>query len=134
MTYERINMRRVVKLVHERGMAAMLEHTGGGVRTIFAGPVRHEPGFGDRWAAVAGPGVVEGEARYVGHPVDFYVGPNDSGEAIPLTVSDLAVTSDEDVAALIVAQARQPDSAVPLSVEQVWALGLDGTGRGVRPV
>lgn len=110
--YDRIDMDRVNALVNAAGVKSSIQHTGGGCWTIYAGDTHDEPGWGERWAAIAGPGwstgtLAEGQHFYA-NPDDFYVGPDDDGDDLTIsTVSRLGVTSDEDVAALIVAQARR---------------------------
>jgi hypothetical protein len=78
-------------LAVRHGIPAYVEHTGGGVATIYAG----KPDDAGRYAACAGPGTFAHRfygGAHVGDSADFYVGPDDDGEslfsAIPLDASD----------------------------------------------
>lgn len=121
------DMTRVAELLRTlHGLpSAYVEHTGGGIATIYAGNV-HTDGEGEtRYAALGGPGVyrdrqvdadravtyAEGDLR------DFYIGADDDGEAVPLAtetllasglLSSLSGANETEVAILIAAQARQP--------------------------
>lgn len=90
-----INMDKVVRILKdEYDIHAYVEQTGGGTATIFAGELRSVERKAitgvvvteDRWQAVAGPGWFEGpgwtNAR--GDVSDFYIGPDDDGEADPV--------------------------------------------------
>lgn len=93
-----IDMEAVADELRRRGVHSYVEQTGGGVATIYAGPQHEEPGWGTRWACLAGPGWFDGPlwTLPVGDLGDFYVGPDDDGETEPLrtkrehTVADVA--------------------------------------------
>lgn len=95
-----IDMDEVVNLIHEAGIPAYVEQTGGGCATIYAGTryVSREPftrwtpngvpaeiviDETVRWSAGAGPGWFEGPGWTNGRGVteDFCVGIDDDGEA-----------------------------------------------------
>jgi hypothetical protein len=138
-----INLDRVVALLTARGVFAYVEQTGGGCATIYAGPTHHEPGWGDRYAACAGPGWFTGGQAPEGGPMftggrarldDFVVGADDDGETTPTTPLHVGATTEEDVADLIAAQVALPDPMTQLNADQLDALGFDSTARGFRRV
>lgn len=99
-------MNRIVELLQAKGVAnAYVEQTGGGCATIYAGPT-HLDGNGDeRWAVCAGPGWFTNGGGAFGDRADFYIGPDDDGEA-PLDELDRPTedTTDEQVAEMILRQ------------------------------
>lgn len=130
------DMQKVVELVKAAGVTAYVEHTGGGVATIYAG---EEVDFkdGDHTYRVhkvaAGPGTY---AQY-GAPMwaslrDFAVGPNDYGEAGYVDCSEVGAHTVEDIAKIIVAQASLPFGEL-LDREALTELGFDPTGRSMPP-
>lgn len=86
--------------LHARGIDAYVEQTGGGCATIYAGPTHEEPGWGKRWACLAGPGWFDGPGwtNPKGDPNDFYIGPDDDGVAEawsnPLRTTDATEIAD----------------------------------------
>lgn len=113
----------VVDLVRRAGVHSYVEQTGGGCATIFAGARRPHPadttGRDVLWACCAGPGTYGwGQVPSVADPTDFYVGADDEGESMPLTVADVGAFTEEAVARLIVAQATQADPTTPLSTTE----------------
>ena len=69
---------------------AYVEYTGGGTATIYAGPKfinpEDDPGYGERYTLIAGPGWFEGEIGKVSLE-EFYYGPDDDGFAEPNKVT-----------------------------------------------
>lgn len=128
-----INMDRIIEILNERlNVSAYVEQTGGGVATIFAGAIRQEEGYGDRYAAVAGPGTFGwGQRPSVADSVDFCVGADDSGETDPIYCAEVGAVTEVQIAMLIAAQAVKADPTIPLSGDEVEALGFDATGRGI---
>lgn len=126
-----INMDRIIDILNSRlEVSAYVEQTGGGVATIFAGAIRQEEGYGDRYAAVAGPGTYGwGQRPSVADSVDFCVGADDSGETDPIYCAEVGAVTEVQIAMLIAAQATKADPTIPLSGDEVEALGFDGTGR-----
>lgn len=106
-----INLDVVVLFVRAFGVEATVEQTGGGTATIYAGGIRQEEGYGDRYAAVAGPGWFEGPGWTQGRASteDFYVGPDDYGDVTPVICQEVGADDEVKVARLIVAQAVQND-------------------------
>jgi hypothetical protein len=102
----------VVDRIHEQGVWAYVEHTGGGCATIYAGAWHTVPdGRYDRtmYSAVAGPGTYGwGEKPNVGHTDEFFIGADDHGDTVGVTCATLAIQSTRDLADLIVAQTRLP--------------------------
>lgn len=131
MTTTTIDLDLVVRYLHEehRLEDAYVEQTGGGVATIYAGLSWEDPAIGTRWSAIAGPGSFSYTAHSTADLAEFYVGPDDQGESEPLAAADLGITTEEQAARLIAAQAQSPNDV--LGVDAVEALGLDGTGRGL---
>jgi hypothetical protein len=102
-----IDMHRVCDLLTERGIFAYVEHTGGNVATIFAGEVYEDEDGESRYPAIAGPGRFEGPwwSNPRGETADFYIGPDDDGEA---SVDCVPEDSDEvDLTNLIEAQVNR---------------------------
>ncbi|MFG1820823.1 hypothetical protein ACGFIF_44205 [Kribbella sp. NPDC049174] len=102
----------IVDRIHERGVWAYVEMTGGGVATIFAG-AWHTGWDGEHprtvYAAVAGPGDYRmPESPNTGHTDEFNIGADDQGETFGIDCAELEIASSADVADLIVAQARLP--------------------------
>jgi hypothetical protein len=124
------NMQRVLHLVLRAGVHAYIEQTGGGCMTIYAGAQHEDSEGATRWAAIAGPGVVRAGFT-LGDWCDFYVGVDDDGETMPISISDVGCNSWQDIADLIIAQARAEGASEPLGCDAIEALGLDGTGRGI---
>jgi len=131
----------VAQLGELHGVSAFVEQTGGGVATIYAGPIRRQsaectcprsetltehdaecpvPAGGyARYAAIAGPGVYGwGQGPSTADLGDFYIGADDDGETDPLVVADVGVTREEDVARLIAFQAKKVDPTQPLTLAE----------------
>lgn len=119
MSGHRIDLDAIVARIHEQGVWASVEMTGGGCATIFAGARRTVPDNpGDpyctcehtEFAAVAGPGTYGwGQGPSFGHTTEFFISADDNGEGSAVDCSDLGIDpSEEDLAALIVAQTRLP--------------------------
>lgn len=123
----------VVALVRAAGVDCYVTSTGGNCATIFAGPTRtveDGPYLTRLSACCAGPGSYDVRApeRSLASFDDFVVGPDDQGEATPIVVDEVGARTVEQVAALIIAQARLDDPTVALTLDEVQALGLDGWG------
>lgn len=108
-----LNMDTIVEVLIERGVPAYVEHTGGGVATIYAGEQRQRR-LEQEWptfSVIAGPGTLRhrdyGFSTAWSH--DFYVGPD--MQDIPLGVeTTIDPRSNEvDVANLIVDKVREYD-------------------------
>lgn len=105
-----LHLEEVARLVRDAGVNCVLDTSGGGIATIWAGPTRHETGYGIRFAALAGPGSFGwGHTPSRGTTAEFFIGPDDNGEASPLDLAAVDARTDAQVAALIVAQARLHD-------------------------
>jgi hypothetical protein len=109
MSHDLLNLDLVVELVHEVGIWADVEQTGGGCATIYAG-ARYLDQSGDlRYAAVAGPGTFGwGRVPSTAATSEFWISADDNGLSRPLDAPELGIRCEHDVAALIVAQARMP--------------------------
>ena len=100
------DMDALVALVAARGVKAYVEHTGGGVATIYTG----DPDDDGYYVAAAGPGVIQHRdyGMNVAHRGDFYVGPDgdeDTYDEVPEDatleqIADLIVTTHTRVAPL----------------------------------
>jgi hypothetical protein len=75
-----LNLTTIVRRVRRAGVHAYLAQTGGGVATIYAGPVRVE-GDAEYYAVAAGPGWFEGAGWRNGRADDaeFTVGRDNDG-------------------------------------------------------
>lgn len=132
-----LHLEEVARLVRAAGVNCVLDTSGGGVATLWAGPTRQEGGYGIRFAALAGPGSYGwGHHRSTGTTAEFFVGPDDDGQADSLDVATVGARTDTQVAALIVAQARLADPRHPLTPAAARAaldqLGEPDTG-STRP-
>lgn len=96
---EVIDLDQVVAALKRHRVKAIVEMTGGGVATLFAGPTHEEPGYGTRFAAACGPGYFAGPNYTLPRVVvgDIFVGPDDDGGA-PVTEP---TTIDELVEAIV---------------------------------
>lgn len=135
-TERELNLDRIVEILvnQHRLDQAYVEQTGGGVATIYAGPTRPDPEdpSARRFAAVAGPGSYGwGHRASVASLDEFYVGPDDQGEADAIDVATVGAVTEEQVAALIAAQARRADPTQPVDADELTALGLDPSGRSL---
>lgn len=125
-----IDMSRVADLVNEAGVFAYVEHTGGGNATIYAGEPREVQSgeYTDKfYPAIAGAGSFAFQPPVWATLTDFSIGVDDQGEGGYITPMDVGAFTEEDVAKLIVAQAKK--DFVLLDTDEVEALGFDGTGR-----
>lgn len=97
-----INMDEIARIVREEhNVRAYVEHTGGGVATIYAG----ETDADGHYQACAGPGEIGWDSTpSFGDLNDFYVGPDDGGKTNPAPPMELGATTEAEVAALIVRQ------------------------------
>jgi hypothetical protein len=126
---EEFDMDEVARLVRAAGVDCVLDTSGGGCATIWAGPRRHKEGWGPRFAALAGPGRFGwGRVPSVALVEDFYVGP-DAADADATSTAQVGARTPELIAKLIVAQARKADPTQLLSFDEIEALGLDGALR-----
>jgi hypothetical protein len=129
-----LNLDHVVTLVRRQGVFAYVEQTGGGCATIYAGEAYPDPASDHPadmlWPAVAGPGWFEGPAWTRARALlsDFSIGVDDQGVTMPTEPYLIGAVTEEAVARLIAAQALKVGRC-PLSLEEVEALGFDGTCR-----
>jgi hypothetical protein len=130
-----LHLEEVARLVREAGVNCVLDTSGGGVATLWAGPTRHESGYGIRFAALAGPGSYGwGQRPSTGTTAEFFVGPDDNGQVDPLDVATVGARTELQVAALIVAQARLVDPRRPLTAAAARAALDQPPGAGpTRP-
>lgn len=129
-----LNLDIVVEIVNRHGVPAYVEQTGGGTATIYAG-VPYKDDEGDqRFPAVAGPGWFTEPGWRGGRSTlyEFSIGPDDDGESGSIMPAYVGALDHDAVARLIVAQTRKPPSTL-LSVDEVEALGFDGTERSLPP-
>lgn len=130
-----LDLDRIVEILRDQHHIenAYVEQTGGGVATIYAGPTRVDDDGATRYAAIAGPGSYGwGVRKSTADLAEFYVGPDDQGEADPVEPVTLGAYTEEAIASVIAAQARK-STPVPLSADEIEALGLDSTGRSLPP-
>jgi hypothetical protein len=80
MSHDLLNLELVAELVHEVGVWASVEQTGGGCATIYGG-ARYLDQSGDlRYAAVAGPGTFgRGREPSTASTSEFWISPDDDG-------------------------------------------------------
>jgi hypothetical protein len=119
-----IDLDEVVRILKdEHQVPAYVEQTGGGTATIYAGWwfMNQEPQYrwedGERiqvdaesvprFPAIAGPGWFEGPGWTKGRATvdDFYIGPDDDGEADPVTAT--RDWTERDAAAAIARQVKE---------------------------
>lgn len=102
-------MDTVVELIHDMGIWAYVEQTGGGCATIYAG-AKYTDNEGDqRYSAIAGPGTYGWDRRpSYGHTTEFYIGPDDQGETDSIDCATAGALTEADLATLIVAHTRLP--------------------------
>ena len=115
------SMNEVTEALHALGHPAYTEQTGGGCATIYAGPRWDEPGWGSRYAAIAGPGWFA-NYRWTdprGDTDDFYVGADDDGVTDATSAKDMTVA--EIVELIVAAIARAAEYAPSLhGYTEVW--------------
>lgn len=99
-----VDMTEIARLVREHDIDAFVEHSGGGIWTIYAGRR-----FGDRVAALAGPSTSTPDTRHMGDPNDFYVGPDDDGMLRVPSVAERGATTPHQIAELITALVRETE-------------------------
>lgn len=104
-----LDLDAIVVLLHEQHHLtdAYVEQTGGGVAAIVAGPKHLDDGV-ERWAVMAGPGSYGwGVRKSTADLAEFYIGPDDQGEADPVEPVMVGAHTESAVAELIAAQARK---------------------------
>lgn len=115
-------MTEVCHIVMREGITCYIEHTGGGVMTIFAGKLHGEIGRGALWTVAAGPGQVDkhddagfNPGTVVASTEDFYVGQGGNSlsreEDLWKCPSNATVA---DIAAEIIHQVRERDAQTPV--------------------
>lgn len=113
-----IDMRYVVQLVQAAGVPCHWEQTGGGCGTLYAGKARPD-GF---YPCVAGPGHYY---RGTAHLSEFSISVDlEDGDADYVSPEDLGVSTEEEIAAIVVAQAGKTDAASLTAEEVAAALAL----------
>ena len=121
-----IDLDEVVALLTGMGVAAVVEQTGGGCATIFAGPTRphpFEPGCLAH-AAVAGPGRYGwGQRPSVAALAELVIGPDDCGDTRPTDAALVGARDEAAVARLIAEQATHPDR--PATDAELTEAGFD---------
>ena len=122
------SMTEVCHAVMREGITAYIEHTGGGVMTIFAGKlIENVIGSLPRWTVAAGPGQVDKHDDAGFHPgvvvattEDFYVG--QGGTSFSRT-EDLwkcpSSATVADIAAEIIHQVREHAGETPVATPEV---------------
>ncbi len=116
-----LDMERIVDILHNRGVHAYVEQTGGGCATIYAGPRREVEGE-SRYAASAGPGWFAGPGWMNGraHTDEFYVGRDDDGESEYTSAQDDWDEAKAAEAIVAVIENRfSPDSVQEISHDSV---------------
>ena len=121
-----IDLDEVVALLVGAGIEAVVEQTGGGCATIFAGPTRphpFEPGCLAH-AAVLGPGRYGwGQRPSVAALAELVIGPDDCGETRPIEVGLVGARDEAAVARLVAEQTRHPDR--PATDAELAEAGFD---------
>lgn len=125
---EEVNLVEVAGLLAILGIDAVVEHTGGGCATLFAGPTRPDPDDPGAvvWAAVAGPGRYDRRADGGPHPAalaELVVGPDDHGQSAPTEVGALGAVGAHAVAVLVADQLRHPERVA--TDDELAAAGFD---------
>lgn len=120
MTTE-LNLDFIAELVAKMGVPAEVHMTGGGVATLFAG----EPDDNGYYPAVLGPGTYS--AKAAGHStidlVESFLG-LDGDEDAYIDVASWGASSEEDVAKIVVAQAKAGAGSRPRLVESWEVEGM----------
>lgn len=115
-----LDMDKICELLKKRGIPAIVEQTGGGTATIYAGelrkkmvkatpaPLGHRSAgstFEERWQASAGPGWFKGPGWTNGRADtdEFYVGTDDDGEGEYVAATDqwTEATAADAIAAVV---------------------------------
>lgn len=105
---DEFSMGAVVEAVERLGLHAIVEHTGGGVATIYVEPLLDDGTGDERYAACAGPGWFDTVNGPTASRAEFYVGPDDGGESKATCITSESV---EQIAQMLVAVARTSVSA-----------------------
>lgn len=106
MAERTIDMERVRQAVEAEGWDAVIEHTGGGVGTLFVGELELPRGPGRLFRVVCGPFAYDGATAHAG---ELCIGADDQGETEP-TICTEADTEDSVVDEILaqVTDARAP--------------------------
>jgi hypothetical protein len=117
------SMTEVCHIVMREGITCYIEHTGGGVMTIFAGKLVGEVGHGALWTVAAGPGH-QVDRIVVASTEDFYVGQGGTSFS-RIEYPDLwkcpSNATVADIAAEIIHQVRQRDAQTPVvTPDKTW--------------
>lgn len=85
-----LNGDTILKGLHDAGIPAYAEQTGGGTATLYIGNTHKDENGDDRWQLCAGPGSFDGPGwinpRF--DTVEFNIGPDDDGESDSLYVPE----------------------------------------------
>jgi hypothetical protein len=103
-----LNLDTIVEQVRRAGVHAYVAQTGGGVATIYAGPLRVE-GELEYYAVAAGPGWFEGPGweNGRGDDADFTIGRDNDGSDTSESYQGCAGMSEEAIAGEIIRRANE---------------------------
>jgi hypothetical protein len=94
---------RLCDVMRAAGFPAYVEHTGGGVATIYAGEPVDEEGWGPRYVVLVGPGYFEkGGSAYV-EASDGVLGPDTDGRGVAVSLQGF---TEAQVGALLLESLR----------------------------
>lgn len=124
-----IDLDRVADLVRAAGVECVIDTPGRGIAVLLAGPPTTEPMWAYPWGAQAGPGRFHWDRPATATLQDLQVGPDD--RSVPSTaVRSVGALTEQQIAALIVAQTRIAGRAEPLTGAELAAIGLHPAGKG----
>ena len=103
-----LNLDAIVGRIRRAGVHAFVAQTGGGVATIYAGPVRAEDGL-EYYAVAAGPGRFEGPGWRNGRAdnADFTICRDNDGSDPPESEQSCTGMSEEAIAEHIIRRAKE---------------------------
>jgi hypothetical protein len=118
----------VVALVTAAGYPCVVEQTGGGTATIYAGAMFMLDDV-QRYPVIAGPGEFEGPAWTLSSFSlwEFAIGPDDDGETEPLDAYSVGARTVRDVADLIIGCLALGEPYRVMNADELDSLGFDGT-------
>ncbi len=124
-----VDLDRVAELVRATGVECVIDTPGGGVAVLLAGAPTEEPAWAFPWAVQAGPGRFDWDEPSLASTRDLRVGPDTADPDAAVLVRELDAVTEEQIADLVVAQARRVDGRATVSdhtAEQLPATHADG--------
>lgn len=119
-----VDLDRVARLVRAAGIDCVIDVVDHASATavLLAGRPTAVPDWAHPWRAHAGPAVRGRGGRCTATTRTLAIGPHDAGATTPIRVADVGAVTEEQIAALVIAQTCTPTT--PLTSAAVSALGL----------